>query len=166
MSRHDKSQAANPQSSRAVAMLPAVITHHVITRAGATLLGKAPFATWPSPFQRRARHCACSGRLEHCQQPSHRIMVRRRLWGFKRLTSSPPCSTVRASQCARGPADGDRPYPCSMYALAFRGGTVYLRVSLNVLGHNFMQTLYYNLHHVVCTDYTPSLDNRCNIYSI
>ena len=35
-------------------MLPAVITHHAMTRAGATLLDKAPFATSPSPCQRLA----------------------------------------------------------------------------------------------------------------
>ena len=34
-----------PRSSGALAMLPAVITHHAMTRAGATLLDKAPFAT-------------------------------------------------------------------------------------------------------------------------
>ena len=44
-SRHDKSPSDHLAAACAAATLPAVITHRAMTRAGAILLDKAPFAT-------------------------------------------------------------------------------------------------------------------------
>ena len=54
-------------------MLHAVMTHHAMTRAGATLLDKAPFAACYHHHV-SVEHCAAADLLS-----SYRIMVRRRV---------------------------------------------------------------------------------------